>query len=259
MDVRPSRRLNLARLIMIYVRKFEITCPNEALHYFFILRNFSNEEGVSLFKICVCDLTIETKEYSRILGAVQPNGIRTKGLIDQFTNAEINAENIAQMIGDNLVKKGLFEEAIDVYDIANVSRCGIMTITLILILFQNQEEVLNLFCTLLSQVVQLPPQPNSLKGRLQEKGNILSDRYAREGYKASSNVVTSYIKLKQLAIFFDQYHAKQFSLAQKVKPKFYNFSFYCRYIFLDFKRPPDNTTPTSRSRRTCKVFQKVKR
>jgi hypothetical protein len=134
-----------------------------------------------------------------------------------------------------------------------------MTITLILILFQNQEEVLNLFCTLLSQVVQLPPQPNSLKGRLQEKGNILSDRYAREGYKASSNVVTSYIKLKQLAIFFDQYHAKQFSLAQKVKPKFYNFSFYCRYIFLDFKRPPDNTTPTSRSRRTCKVFQKVKR
>ncbi|RZB77466.1 nuclear pore complex protein Nup93 [Asbolus verrucosus] len=198
MDVKPSRRLNLARLIMIYVHKFEITCPNEALHYFFFLRNFSNEDGMNLFKICVCDLVIETKEYNRILGTVQPNGIRSKGLIDQFTNAEITTESIAQMIGDNLIKKGLFEEAIEVFDIAG-----------------NQEEVLNLFCTLLSQVVHLPPQPNSLKERLQEKGNILGDRYSREGYKASSNVVTSYIKLKQLAIFFDQYHSKQFSLAMK--------------------------------------------
>ena len=65
-------------------------------------------------------------------------------------------------------------------------------------------------------MVHLPPQPSSLKERLQEKANILSDRYAREGYKASSNIVTSYIKLKQLAIFFDQYHSKQFSLALKV-------------------------------------------
>lgn len=121
MDVKPSRRLNLARLIMIYVRKFEIICPNEALHYFYILRNFNDENGVNLFKICAADLAVEIKEYNRILGVIQSNGVRSKGLIDQFTNSEITVESIAQMIGDNLVKKGLFEEAIGVYDIADVS------------------------------------------------------------------------------------------------------------------------------------------
>ena len=64
---------------------------------------------------------METKEYERILGRVQRNGIRTKGLVDQFTNTNISADSIAQMIGDNLVKRGLVEEAIDIYDIANVS------------------------------------------------------------------------------------------------------------------------------------------
>lgn len=120
MDPKPARRLNLARLIMLYVRNFELTCLNEALHYFFLLRNYNDSEGRSLFKVCVSDLAIETKEYEKILGKVQRNGIRTKGLLDQFTSANITAEGVAQMIAGNLEKKGLFEEAIELYDIANV-------------------------------------------------------------------------------------------------------------------------------------------
>ena len=35
----PSlRRLNLARLVMMYTRKFEATDPREALQYFYFLR-----------------------------------------------------------------------------------------------------------------------------------------------------------------------------------------------------------------------------
>lgn len=37
-DPVPLRRLNIARLIMLYVRGFEITDPAEALQYFFFLR-----------------------------------------------------------------------------------------------------------------------------------------------------------------------------------------------------------------------------
>lgn len=37
-DPVPLRRLNVARLVMLYVRKFEITDPAEALQYFFFLR-----------------------------------------------------------------------------------------------------------------------------------------------------------------------------------------------------------------------------
>jgi nuclear pore complex protein Nup93 len=37
-DTPPARRLNLARLIMLYVRKFEATDPKEALQYYYFLR-----------------------------------------------------------------------------------------------------------------------------------------------------------------------------------------------------------------------------
>lgn len=37
-DPVPLRRLNIARLVMLYVRGFEITDPAEALQYFFFLR-----------------------------------------------------------------------------------------------------------------------------------------------------------------------------------------------------------------------------
>lgn len=39
-DPKPLKRLNMARLVMLYVRKFEITDPAEAFQYFFFLRYF---------------------------------------------------------------------------------------------------------------------------------------------------------------------------------------------------------------------------
>jgi nuclear pore complex protein Nup93 len=37
-DPSPLRRLNFARLVMMYTRKFEETDPREALQYFYFLR-----------------------------------------------------------------------------------------------------------------------------------------------------------------------------------------------------------------------------
>lgn len=37
-DPSPARRLNVARLIMLYVKKFEVTDPAEAIQYFYFLR-----------------------------------------------------------------------------------------------------------------------------------------------------------------------------------------------------------------------------
>jgi len=37
-DSQQLRRLNLARLVMMYTRKFEATDPREALQYFYFLR-----------------------------------------------------------------------------------------------------------------------------------------------------------------------------------------------------------------------------
>ncbi|KAL1513451.1 hypothetical protein ABEB36_002861 [Hypothenemus hampei] len=198
-DPKPARRLNLARLIMIYVRGFELSCINEALHYFYHLRNYTDPNGENLFKVCVSDLATETKEYEKILGRIQQNGIRTKALIDQFVNSDITADSIADAIGSNLVRKGLYEEAIDIFDVAN-----------------NQEEILIHICSLLSQVVQFDSSPDSLRSRLQEKTAIFEDRFSREGYRCSPGIVNSFLKLKDLLIFFDFYHAKEYPQALKV-------------------------------------------
>lgn len=145
-DPIPLRRLNVARLIMLYVRNFEITDPAEALQYFYFLRygffyepfslsiacilifiifgsrrNKRDPDGRNLFLTCVSDLTIECRDYDLLFGKMQRNGIRSRGLIDQFESIEIDVRKACELVGDELVKRGLFEDAVKLYDLAGVS------------------------------------------------------------------------------------------------------------------------------------------
>lgn len=120
-DLKPGRRLNFVRLIMLYVHRFEITNPSEAIQYFFVLRNLVNLEGHNLFAVCVSDLALECRDYDRLFGKIQSNGARMKGLVDQFSAAGVNTQLIAEMVADQLHLKGLFTDAIKLYDLAHVS------------------------------------------------------------------------------------------------------------------------------------------
>lgn len=44
-----------------------------------------------------------------------------RGLIDQFDGVNINIQMAANAIADELVKKGMFEDAIKMYDLGSVS------------------------------------------------------------------------------------------------------------------------------------------
>lgn len=91
-----------------------------------------------MYMICVSDLVQESKEYERFFGKVQANGIRTKGLLDEFHNLDVTPEKVANLVAEQLVEKGLFEDAIDLYDIANVSNTiSLSTINLTLSLFHR--------------------------------------------------------------------------------------------------------------------------
>lgn len=70
---------------------------------------------------CVSDLAIECHDYDLLFGKMQRNGIRSRGLIDQFESIEIDVRKACEIVGDELVKKGLFEDAIKLYDLAGVS------------------------------------------------------------------------------------------------------------------------------------------
>lgn len=54
-----------------------------------------------------------------------PNGLRSIGIIDQFTSSNLNTEFLAEMVAIELTKKGLYEDAIKLYDIADVSPIGV--------------------------------------------------------------------------------------------------------------------------------------
>lgn len=120
-DPKPVRRLNIARLVMLYVSKFEISDPAEALQYYYFLRNMVDPDGKNLFLACVTDLVTENLNYELIFGKIQQNGIRSRGLIDQFDSV-INVQTACNNIADDFVKKGLFEDAIKMYDLAGVRK-----------------------------------------------------------------------------------------------------------------------------------------
>lgn len=71
--------------------------------------------------------------------------------------------------------------------------------------------------SLLSQVVHLQSSEGSLREKLPVKINEITHRYSALGYNCSANCLSSFVVLKDLLGFFDQYHAKQYNLALKVR------------------------------------------
>lgn len=84
--------------------------------------NKRDPDGRNLFLCCVSDLAIECRDYDLLFGKMQRNGIRSRGLIDQFESIEVDPRKACEMVADELVKKGLFEDAIKLYDLADVNR-----------------------------------------------------------------------------------------------------------------------------------------
>ncbi|XP_049869475.1 nuclear pore complex protein Nup93-like [Pectinophora gossypiella] len=197
-DPVPLRRLNLARLLLLYVRKFELTDPSDALHYYYFLRNLKDPSGKNLFMCCCTDLALESRDYDLLFGRQDAvTGPRTPALLDQFNNPHIDSKVIAMNVAEQLVNKGLFEDAITVYDIAG-----------------NLEKVLELFCVLLAQVVNSGGGAGGLRQRL----SILAEHVSRRLRSADATtlpaaLVEAYTKLCKLMTFFDQFHNENYDAA----------------------------------------------
>lgn len=96
---------------------------------------------------CCTDLALESRDYDLLFGRIDAiTGLRSQGLLDQFNNPHIDStviktapnfrltceissilkrkfllQVIAMNVAEQLVNKGLFEDAITMYDIAGVS------------------------------------------------------------------------------------------------------------------------------------------
>ncbi|KAG2470057.1 NUP93 protein, partial [Polypterus senegalus] len=164
------RRLNFIRLLMLYTRKFESTDPREALQYFFFLRNEKDSQGESMFMRCVSELVIESKE---------------SGVIDKFVG---DTKAITYKVAQEAENKGIFEEAVKLYDLA-----------------KNPDKVLELMNKLLSPVISQVSAPQSNKERLKNMALAIAER--SQSISAESSINSTFYLLLDLITFFDEYHA----------------------------------------------------
>ncbi|XP_030374032.1 nuclear pore complex protein Nup93-1 [Scaptodrosophila lebanonensis] len=194
-DPPPLRRLNLSRLIRLYVQRFERTDTAEALHYYYTLRGLCDANGRNMFLACVCELVVEsgvldTSIFDLIFGQREANadGGVGSGLFQQFDCPDFNSRTTAGLVGDELVRRGNFEMALRLYDIAG-----------------KYNEALKQISILLAQTVAQPPAEGTLRARLSVEVEQLDKRLT----DVEPKVHATYELLKNLLHFFDKYHERK--------------------------------------------------
>ncbi|MBN3311040.1 NUP93 protein, partial [Amia calva] len=190
------RRLNFIRLLMLYTRKFESTDPREALQYFYFLRNEKDSQGESMFLRCVSELVIESREFDMLLGRLEKDGSRKPGVIDKFAG---DTTAIISKVALEAENKGLFEEAVKLYELA-----------------KNPDKVLELMNKLLSPVISQVSAPQSNKERLKNMALGIAERYRTHGIAGEKSVDSTFYLLLDLITFFDEYHAGHIDRAYDV-------------------------------------------
>lgn len=111
----------------------------------------------NMFAASAAEMVVEASPANRVLllGKLDKDR-RLPGILDQF---QINTDDVINISAETLYRKGLLEDAVTLYDLAG-----------------NQEKVLSLMCTLLTQVVSQKGPPGSLRARLQAVAMNISTR-----------------------------------------------------------------------------------
>ncbi|XP_071785698.1 nuclear pore complex protein Nup93-like [Asterias amurensis] len=192
-DPAPIRRLNLARLISMYTSKFENTDPREALQYFYILRGLKDSKGENLFIKCLSEMVIETREFDALLGRLGEDGTRRPGAVDKF---QVNTQQILETVAKDTEAKGLFEDAVKLYDLAS-----------------NADKVLEILNRLLSPIVSMPKSPQSSRHRLHKLAVAIAERFQAQSITGNQSNTKSFHLLLDLMTYFDQYHSRDLDRA----------------------------------------------
>ncbi|XP_022668928.1 nuclear pore complex protein Nup93-like isoform X2 [Varroa destructor] len=112
-------QLNLPRLITSYTRRFEMSEPELALEYYYALK----EKYEPLWLQCVIELALETKAFTKILGQRNADGGTVQGALDKFvctgSTGSQERNRVATAVAEAAESRGLNEEAVALYELAN--------------------------------------------------------------------------------------------------------------------------------------------
>lgn len=191
-DKAPLRRLNIARLVMLYTRKFEATDPKEALHYFYFLRCIKGSKGDSLFTACVSELVLESRNFDLLLGRLEPDGSRSQGYLNHFIGTQVDTQKIIELVAQDSEGKGLHEDAVHLYELA-----------------RDDSKVIELLCRLLSGSIAQPATIESESWRIQNRALLFAQRLKASG-STLPNLASTFFLLLDLGTFFSLYHEENY-------------------------------------------------
>ncbi|CAK9828479.1 Nuclear pore complex protein Nup93 [Anthophora retusa] len=102
-DKPPAKRLNFARLILLYVKRFDSTDPKECLHYLFLLRSMKDPHGRNMFAASAAEMVVDASPANRtqLVGKIEKDRW-VPGVLDQF---QINTEDVINISADTLYRK----------------------------------------------------------------------------------------------------------------------------------------------------------
>lgn len=200
-DPPPNRRLNICRVITLYTNKFEILAAQEALHYYFVLRD-THSSGPSynnMFAECVAALALQTRDFGAIFGCLDAEGCITPGLIHEFGNRESDIRQIINYTAERSEQKGEFEDARYLYELGG-----------------NLEKALCLMNRSLSECMARPNEVGSVRARIQSQAKEMCARIQGQNIGADPNTVRTFHILTDLFEFFDLYSNEQYQVALQI-------------------------------------------
>uniref|UniRef100_A0A1I8AK17 Nuclear pore protein n=1 Tax=Steinernema glaseri TaxID=37863 RepID=A0A1I8AK17_9BILA len=94
-------KINFARVMLLYVKNFEIPNPDVALDYYYFLNKMKLplDKSGNLFEACVSRIVHISGQTSEILGTFDEDGNRQHGLIDRYSGIDVG-EVIARVAAD---------------------------------------------------------------------------------------------------------------------------------------------------------------
>ncbi|KAK8777909.1 hypothetical protein V5799_020748 [Amblyomma americanum] len=182
---------NLARLVISYTRNFEVTHPREAVGYYYFLRNLKGIHGENLFKACISELVLETKEFEVLLGKTESDGSQKPGAVDLFLS---DTKQFTEAVARDCENRGLYEEAVSLYDLCT-----------------KHDDAIRLLNKLLAQHV--PSASGPPWECLRNLAMDLATRYRDIGSTASAEALSALFLLLDLGTFFTFAHQNKPVLA----------------------------------------------
>ena len=138
---------------------------------------------------------LESRNFDLLLGKLTPDGCRTPGFLNHFKGTQVDVQKIIEIVAKDSEAKGLFEDAVHLYELA-----------------RDDHKVIELLSRLLGNTISQPAAVESQSWRLQHRALAVAQRLKSCG-TLLPDIASTFFLLLDLGTFFSLYHEEKYNEA----------------------------------------------